>query len=84
MKAITLRKIPPDVARRILRRAEERGISLNRAVLELLRGEEEPRRGPRRRYDDLDALFGRWTSKEAAAFGRGLRSRRRVDPEVWT
>lgn len=81
MTAITLRNIPPEVARKIRRLAAERGISLNRAVLELLRDEPKAR-APEKGHDDLDALFGRWTSKEAAAFDRTLR--RRVDPEIWT
>ena len=83
MTAITLRKIPPDLARRIRRRAEERGISLNKAVLELLREGEPAARKPRQGSDDLDALFGAWSAKDAAGFNRTLRAQRRIDPEVW-
>ncbi|HEX7901423.1 MAG TPA: hypothetical protein VF950_26930 [Planctomycetota bacterium] len=83
MTAITLRKIPPDLARRIRRRAEERGISLNRAVLELLQEGAKPARAAEKGSDDLDALFGAWSAKDAAGFQRTLRAQRRIDPEVW-
>ena len=84
MNAITLRKIPPEIARKIRRRAEERGISLNRAVIDLLQEGGKTLRKTERGFDDLDALFGRWTSKDAAAFDRSLRGQRRIDPELWT
>jgi len=83
VEALTVRNIPSPVARSIRRRAEAKGISLNRAVLELL--EEAvgtPRKSPPS-HGDLDALFGAWSRKEAAAFGRSLKSHRRVDPELW-
>lgn len=84
MNAITLRKIPIEIARKIRRRAEERGISLNRAVLELLQEGEAPARKASEASADLDALFGVWSMKDAARFDRSLRGQRRIDPELWT
>jgi hypothetical protein len=84
MKAITLRKLPPEVERRLALKVQREGLSLNRAVIAAL--EEAFGVGTRKRrpaYDDLDFLIGAWSAEEAEAFDRALRSRRRVDPELW-
>ena len=84
MKAITLRNIPPDVARAVQRRASQEGQSLNRAVLELVaEGAGLKKRAKKVRHTDLDALFGKWPKKEADAFDRHLREIRKIDPEIW-
>ena len=83
MKAITLRNVPPDVARRIERLARAEGISLNKAAIRLLR---EPAVGKGRQgppYDDLDALSGTWSAKEADAFDAALREQRKIDRKMW-
>ena len=84
MKAITLRRVPPDVSQAVRKRSEERGESLNKAVLGML---EEALGGRKRRkkklYHDLDALLGSWTREEAAVFDRALEEQRRIDPELW-
>ena len=81
---ITLRNIPPELARIIRQRADEANLSLNRTVIRLL---EESVMGPpgKRRpvYHDLDHLFGTWTAEEAADFDRELAHQRRIDPEMW-
>jgi hypothetical protein len=84
MKAITLRNIPPDVARAVERRASREGESLNKAVLELVaEGAGLKKRARKVRHTDLDSLFGTWTKRQADAFDRQLRELRHVDPEVW-
>jgi hypothetical protein len=85
MKAITLRNIPPELARRIRSRAVKKQISLNKAVLSLLE-EQTGSRAVKSRvqlYHDLDTLAGSWTREEAAAFDRSLAQQRKIDPEVW-
>ncbi len=85
MKVVTLRKLPPELSKVVLRRARERGTSINKAVISLL----EEAAGIRRKgqgsapYHDLDALSGSWTKEEAATFEEVLRKERRVDPELW-
>jgi len=84
MKAITLRNLPPEVARLVQRRAREKRTSLNKAIIELL----EERSGTVRKrsralYDDLDYLSGSWTREEAAAFEQVLKEQRTIDPDVW-
>jgi len=85
MKAVTVRKIPPAIARVIDRRARELRTSVNKAVVSLL--EEAAgmtgRKQERARHDDLDGLAGSWTREEAEAFDRSLEEIRGLDAEVW-
>jgi hypothetical protein len=84
MKAITLRNIPPDVARAVQRRASQEGQSLNKAVLELVAegaGLKMTRHRPGNH--DFDEFVGRWSKREADAFDRHLRKLRKIDPELW-
>ncbi len=84
MKAITLRNIPPDVARAVERRASREGESLNKAVLELVaEGAGLKKRARKVRHTDLDSLFGTWSKKQADAFDRQLGELRAIDPAVW-
>ena len=84
VKAITLRNIPPHVARLIERKAREEKTSLNRAVVSLLEQRTAVREnGKRTIHRDLDFLFGSWTQKEAAAFDADLAEQRKIDPELW-
>ncbi len=81
---MTLRNLPPALAREIRRRAEENDVSLARAVISLL----EERLGLSRpaspqTYHDLDELAGSWTDEEAAAFDEALQQQRRIDPDLW-
>jgi hypothetical protein len=84
IKAITVRGVPPDVARVIRRKADETGESVNRVVLGLL--EEGAGVGKKRKavlHHDLDRLVGVWTRVEAKAFDRVLVEQRKIDPELW-
>lgn len=84
MKAITLRKLPAELARRLERRAGEQGLSLNRAVIVTL---EEAfgisGRKKRAAYHDLDFLVGSLSKEDADALDRGVKAQRKIDPEVW-
>ena len=83
-KAITVRGVPPDVARVIRRKADETGESINRVVIRLL--EEGAGVGKKRKallHHDLDRLIGVWSREEAKAFNRELAGQRKIDPELW-
>lgn len=85
MKAITLRNLPPGVARTVQRRAKQKKTSVNKAVIELL---EESAGGAAKktapvRYHDLDHLAGTWTTEEAATFEQLIAEQRPIDPELW-
>ena len=85
MKAVTLRNLPPELARIIRQRAHEQRMSLNKAVISLLEESLEVR-GQQRGlppYHDLDALAGSWTEDEASAFEQALARQRAIDPELW-
>jgi hypothetical protein len=84
MKALTVRNIPPVVARRIERRAQESGMSLNRVVVQILEESAGIVHGKKPRlHHDLDALAGSWTKENARAFDESLRDNRKIDPELW-
>ncbi len=85
MKTVTVRQIPPGLARVIAGRARRTRSSVNQAVLGLL--EEAAGLATRQtapeRHHDLDALAGAWTRAEANQFDRALRAQRPVDPDLW-
>ena len=82
MNPISLRNIPPALARKIRDLARERRISLNKAVICLLEEGEKPKsKGPP--YDELDHLAGTWTAEEARTFDAGLAEQRTVDEALW-
>jgi hypothetical protein len=85
MGAITVRNLPPELARLIRQKAKQEGISLNRAVIRLL--EEATGLGRQGRkevfHDDLDALAGSWTKEDADEFDAFLREHRTIDSEMW-
>jgi hypothetical protein len=85
MKVITLRNIPPAVARLIEERSARTGMSLNKTVIRLLEerlGVTGPAAGAES-YRDLDDLAGVWSDEDAREFDRILEEQRRIDPELW-
>ena len=85
MTAITLRNLPPAVARAIREKAKKEKTSLNRAVISLL--EEATGLGDQPRKEildhDLDEFFGCWSKEEAEEFNEALREQRQIEPEMW-
>jgi hypothetical protein len=81
---VTLRNLPPEVARIVRKRAHERRTSVNKAVIELLQeGLGLAGKTPRLLHHDLDDLAGSWTKRESEAFDEALDSQRAIDPDVW-
>ena len=85
MKAITLRKVPSEVARKIEKKASEAHISKNQAVIELLEEGLGIATGAKKKpvYNDLDHLAGTWSKAEADQFQKTLTESRRIDSELW-
>lgn len=76
----TIRSVPARVDRALRRKAQARGVSLNRLALEAL--EAEAGVGPTPRAStDLDRFIGSWVKD--AAVDRALAAQRRVDPRDW-
>ena len=83
MNAITVRNLPPKVAKAVKEKARREKLSLNRAIVRLLE-EATGEKGPKKIvHDDLDHLAGRWSEQEYEDFMKALREQRRIDPEMW-
>ncbi len=80
LRVLTLRKIPPEIAREIEKQAAETGTSLSKAVLRLVaRGAGLDRVQTKRAvHHDLDDLAGTWSDADAAEFERNVRQQRRI------
>ena len=73
MKAITLRNIPSAIQKAIQKKAAQKGISVNKAVLELLQERVGILEGRKKTlHHDLDDLAGTWSAREAKAFEKRL------------
>ena len=85
MKAVTLRKIPPELVRVIERRSRHTGKSLNRTIIEVLEESllNRPKKKESRLNHDLDWMFGTWTKEQADEFDKALAEQRTIDPELW-
>ena len=87
MSQLTVRSVDDDLRARLEREAQERGLSLNRTLLAVLR--EALGLAPRTRgsepveHHDLDDLAGTWTTEEAEEFDETLREQRQVDEKLW-
>ncbi len=85
MKAITLRNLPPELAKRIEEESAQRGTSLNKTIIRLL--EEALLRSKSGKkevlHHDLDSLAGSWSETDADEFDHHLRSDRTIDEELW-
>ena len=86
MKQLTVRGFDPRLARRIERLAEREGVSLNQAVLRLLRegaGLRERSKPDNVVGDALDHLIGTWTEEQAAVIDGAVADFERIDEAMW-
>ena len=75
-----------ELERRIRLLAHEEGLSLNQAVLRLLRegaGLKESRKGTDVVGSSLDQLVGTWSDEEAEQFLEATADFEQVDPGMW-
>jgi hypothetical protein len=86
MKQFTVRGIPEDVQRRIMKESKEKGVSLNKAIISLLEKEAGTAKGHAKKpsHHDLDHLFGVWKKGEWDEFEKNLELQREVDKDLWT
>ncbi len=86
MRAITIRGIDPELAKKLKQVAALRGKSANRLILEMLRKELglEKEKEYSRRYSDLDELFGRWSEDEFRRISNKIKEEREIDSELWS
>lgn len=86
MKQLTVRGFDKDLERRLRDVAKTRGVSLNQAVLILLRegaGLEMPRRRANTVGDSLDGLIGSWSKAEESEFLQAISVLEEIDPSLW-
>jgi plasmid stability protein len=84
MRAITLRNIPAAIQRAIEKRAAQKQISVNKAVLEMLQERVGILEGRKKtQHHDLDDLAGTWSAREAKAFEKRVELARRTEPSLW-
>ena len=84
MNAITVRNLPPEVAKAVKEKARKEKLSLNKAIVRLLEEATGVEKGKKKVvHHDLDRFFGTWTKEEADAFDEAMREHRQIDPEMW-
>jgi DNA-binding ferritin-like protein (Dps family) len=84
MNAITVRNLPPEVAKAVKEKARREKLSLNKAVVRLLEEATGVEKAKKKViHHDLDRFFGTWTKEEADAFDEAMREHRQIDPEMW-
>ena len=88
MNAITVRNLPPAVAKAVKAKARRENLSLNKAIVRLLEEATDEAAHTTQEAkaavpDDLDHLAGTWSAAESRQFERALRKQREVDPEMW-
>lgn len=87
VNAITVRNMPPAVAKAVKAKARKEGLSLNKTVVKLLaeatgQAQEHGSTAPVAHHE-LDHLFGTWSEAEYEEFMEALREQRQIDPRMW-
>lgn len=80
MKHLSIRNVPPEVARALESEKKLRGKSMNQTVLDLLRaalGLAD------RRTNGLEKLAGTWSEAEFEEFQRATAPFEEIDEELW-
>ena len=84
MKPITVRGIPPDIEKKIRKEAQQKKLSMNKALLSILhKSVGKPEKDKKILFHDLDHLSGIWKKEEAEVFAKTLASQRTVDEDLW-
>ena len=85
MGNMSIRGIDDRTLARLKKQAKREGSSLNTLVLRLLADDSGSAVAPRalQQFDDLDALAGTWSTRDANAFERNTAAFSEVDPALW-
>jgi plasmid stability protein len=84
MATMSIRGLDDKVLTRLKSQAEHEGSSLNALVLRLLQGTGASiQPSALKKFDDLNALAGTWSAKEALAFERNTAAFAEVDAALW-
>ena len=84
MASMSIRGLDDQVLARLKSQAKQEGSSLNSLVLRLLQGSGAATpHTVLKKFDDLDALAGTWSDKEAQAFERDTAAFAEGDATLW-
>jgi hypothetical protein len=86
LRQITLRGIPVEIERMIIKEAERKGLSLNKAFISLVEkatGTKEKMQKRKSIHHDLDHLCGIWTKRDAEEFTKNVEFQRTIDEGLW-
>ena len=85
MNAITVRNLPPAVAKAVREKARKEKLSLNKAVVRLLEEATGVEKGKKKKilHHDLDRFAGTWSEAEYQEFREAMKEHRQIDPEMW-
>ena len=84
MANISLRGCDDELNRAMKRASAQRGLSVNRLIIETLRESLLNSNAKKRRHDDLDRLAGTWTEEEARTFDLTVADFEKIDEDLWT
>lgn len=84
MVQLTLRGVDETLHEALRLAAQERGLSVNRYVLQLLQSAVKRTRPIQpTTYHDLDGFFGTWSAEEGEAFAHASSVFAEIDQEMW-
>jgi hypothetical protein len=86
MKSIILRGIPDDLYNKLKSRSKKESISMNKILLSMVEsnfGITGKSFKKKKRFTELDGLFGKWSSQEYEKMKAILSSQREIDEEIW-
>jgi hypothetical protein len=87
MKQLTIRGFDQALEQQLRRVAEEENLSLNKAVLKLLREATglgaNQQSSPDRIGDRLDAFIGVWSEQEEQEFNAAVSAFEQIDEDLW-
>ncbi len=82
MQHLTIRNVPPELAKALEEEKKRRGLSLNQTVVQLLSqatGVASHGKHP----NGLAALAGTWSAAEFQNFEEAIAMTEEIDPELW-
>jgi hypothetical protein len=82
MKHLTVRNLPPPIAKALEKERRRRGKSLNKTVIELL-GQGLDVALPHGRSNGLRRLAGTWNDAELNRFTRAIEVAEGIDEDLW-
>ncbi len=82
MKHLTVRNLPPPIAKALEKERRRRGKSLNKTVIELL-GQGLDVAPPKERSNALRRLAGTWSEADLRRFTKSIAVTEKVDEDLW-